>query len=121
MRSILKLNRFTPTTFELVTLRWLIVHKRLELNMLNFIQKIKIGEAPEYLTEQLKYVGEVQPYRVNNANNFRLQRADASAMPKKLDYKGLNMYNKMPNYLKNERNINVYRKNLVNFVRNNNS
>ena len=30
--------------------RWLNVHKRLELNTL----KVKIGEAPEYLTEQLK-------------------------------------------------------------------
>ena len=38
---------------------WLNVDKRLELNTLNFIQKMKIGEAPEYLTKQLKYVGEL--------------------------------------------------------------
>ena len=53
--------------------RWLNVHKRLELNALNFIQKMKIKGAPEYLTEQLKYVREAQPYRLRNANNFRLQ------------------------------------------------
>ena len=45
-------------------LRWLYVLKRLELNALNFIKKMRIGEAPEYLTKQLKYVGEVQPYRL---------------------------------------------------------
>ena len=45
----------------------------------------------------IKYVGESQSYRLRNANNFRLQRADTSAMPKSLYYKGLNMYNKMPN------------------------
>ena len=56
MRSILQLNRYTPTTFMLDALRWLNVHKRSELNTLNFIQKMKIGEAPEYLTEQLKYL-----------------------------------------------------------------
>ena len=39
---------------------------------------MKIGEAPECLTEQLKYVEE--SYRLRNANNFRLQRADTSAM-----------------------------------------
>ena len=57
---------------------------------------MKIGEAPEYLTEQLKYVGEAQPYRLRNAKNFILQRADTNAMQKSLYYKGLNMYNKMP-------------------------
>ena len=41
-------------------LRWLNMRKRLELNMLNLIQKIQI-RAPEYITEQLKYVGEAQP------------------------------------------------------------
>ena len=39
MRSILQLNRFTPTTLMLDALRWLNVHKRLELNTLNFIKK----------------------------------------------------------------------------------
>ena len=72
MRSLLQLNRFTPTTFMLHVLRWLNVHKRLELNTLNFIQKIKIGEAPEYRTEQLKYAAEEQPYRLKNAKKFRL-------------------------------------------------
>ena len=62
-------------------LRWLNVCKRLELNALNFIQKIKIGEAPEYVTEQTKYVSEAQ-------HDFRLQRADTSAMHKSLYYKG---------------------------------
>ena len=59
MRSILQLNIFTRTIFVLDALRWLNVCKILELNTLNFIQKIKIGKTPEYLTKQLKYVGEV--------------------------------------------------------------
>ena len=91
-------------------LRWLNVHKKLELNTNEL-----------YLTEQLKYVGEAESYRLRNANNFILQRTDTSTMQKSLYYKGLNMYNKMPNYLKNERSINVFRKNVVNFVKQNNS
>ena len=42
-------------------------------------------------------------------------QADTSVMQKSLYYKGFNMYNKMPNYLKNERNINVFRINVVNY------
>ena len=53
-------------------LRWLNVYKKLKLNTLNFIKKIKIGKAPDCLTEQLRYVGEAQPYWPRNANNFRL-------------------------------------------------
>ena len=84
MSSILQLNRFTPTNFTLDALRWLNVHKIFELNTLNFIQKLKIGEAPKYLTEQLKYVEEEQPYKLRNAKDFRLQREDTSAMQKSL-------------------------------------
>ena len=72
-------------------------------------------KAPEYITARLKYVGEAQPHRLKNANNLRLQRADTSVMQKSLYYKGFNTYNKMPNYLKNERNINVFRINFVNY------
>ena len=39
------------------------------------------------------------------------------AMQKSLYYKGLNMYNKKPNYLKSERNIKVFRKNVVNMLK----
>ena len=38
-----------------------------------FIQKMKIGDAPDYLTEQLSYVGEVQPYSLRNVMDFRIQ------------------------------------------------
>ena len=40
IRSLLQLNRFTPTTFMLDAMGWLNVQKRLELNTLNFIHKI---------------------------------------------------------------------------------
>ena len=39
-------------------LKWMNVKKRLEMNTLQFIQKIKTGDGFKYLTEQLRYVGE---------------------------------------------------------------
>ena len=71
------------------------MRKRLVFNTLNFIQKIKIGGAPEYLTEELKYVEKAQPYRLRNVKDFRIQRAATSAMQKSLYYKELNMENKI--------------------------
>ena len=74
--------------------RWLNVSSRLEFNTLSFSQKIN---------KQLKCVKEALSYRPRNENDFMLQQMDKSAMQKSLYYKGLDMYNKIPNYLKNER------------------
>ena len=41
---------------------------------------MKIGDAPEYLTGQLRYVGEVQPYSLRNVMDFRNQQAKMKLM-----------------------------------------
>lgn len=119
MRTILKCNRYTPIYVMLNTLRWLNIKQRLELNTLNFIQKMKTGEAPDYLCEQIKYVGDVQPYELRNSENFRLQRVTSTAMQRSLFYKGLKLFNTLPNNLKNERNKNIFKRNSVIFIRSN--
>ena len=35
---------------------------------------MKIGDVPEYLTEQLRYAGEVQPYSSRNVMDFTIQQ-----------------------------------------------
>ena len=49
------------------------IKERLQANTINFIRKMKIGDAPEYQTEQLRYVEEVQPYSLRNVMDFRIQ------------------------------------------------
>lgn len=101
------------------TLKWLNVIQRLKFNTLIFIQKLKNGNSAEYLTRQLQYVGEVQPYNLRNAEDFRIQRVATSAMQKSLFYKGLQLYNNLNSEIKNERNINNFKRKIVFFVRNN--
>lgn len=117
MRSILKCNRFTSIRYMLDALKWLDIKQRLQLNTICFIQKIKMGNAPECLLEQIRYVGDIQPYNLRNALDFRPQRADTNSMQKSLFSKGLKLYNMMPNEVKNETNINIFRKGTVNFVK----
>ena len=57
MRTILKVNRFTSTSWMLDTLKWLNVRERLQVNTIYFIRKMKIGDASDYLTEQLPTSG----------------------------------------------------------------
>ena len=119
MGSILQLNRFRPNTFMLDVVRWL----KIRIKCAEFYSKTENWRSTRQPNcKQLQYVSEGQPYRLRNANDFRLRREDTSGMPKLLYYKGLNMYNKMPNYLMNEKNINVFRKKKFgNFVKNNSS
>lgn len=56
MRSILKCNRYTSIQFMLESLKWLNIQQRLKFNTICFIQKIKTGNAPEYLADQINYV-----------------------------------------------------------------
>lgn len=118
MRSILKCNRYTSIQHMLDSLKWLNITQRLEFNTLNFIQKMKIGSAPEYLTEQLKYVGEVQPYQLRNAENFRLQRTTTTKMQRSLFHKGLKLYNMLSDNIKSETNMNVFKRKCVYFIKN---
>ena len=97
------------------TLKWLNVKQRQQLNTIVFIQKMKMGCALEYLTEQLRYVGEVQSYNLRNASDFRLSPADTNVMQTSLFSKGL--YNTMPIDVKNEMNMNIFRKKTVNFIK----
>lgn len=103
------------------TLKWLNIKQRLALNTLNFIHKIKYGNAPEYLCDQIKYVSEVQPYGLRNADNFRLKRATTTAGQRSLFYKGLKLYNSLTNEIKKETRTNIFRRECVNFVKSNNN
>ena len=68
------------------------------------------GDAPDYPTEQLRYVGEVQPYNLRNVMDFRIQEANTTTRQKSIFYKGLNLYNMLPFDVKNEINAKVFTK-----------
>ena len=61
MLAIIKVNGLTSTRWMLDTLKCLNIKVGLQANTIYFIRKMIIGDAPEYLTEQLHYVKEAQP------------------------------------------------------------
>ena len=81
-----------------------------------FVGKIKKGEAPKYLCEQVKYVGESQSYILRNANDFRILRVKSTQMQKTFFYKGLQLYYLLPINIKNVVNENIFKRKCINFV-----
>ena len=65
------------------------------------------GSAPEYLCDDLQCVGETQPYRLKNASDFRIEWVISTASQKTIFYKGLILYNEIPN----ENNIHIFKRN----------
>lgn len=108
MRAILSCDRYTHISRMLSNLKWMTVIQKLELNTLKFIRKMKQGDAPEYLCDQIKYVRESQPYRLKKADDFRIQSAQSTQMQRSLYYKGFQLFNSRPNNIKNEINYIVF-------------
>ena len=68
---------------------------------------MKIGDASNYIIEQLRYVVQFQPYSLRNVMDFRIQQANTTAKQKLLFYTGLNLYNMLPFNVKNKLNPNI--------------
>ena len=52
-------------------LKWMNVKQGLQMNTIQFIQKIKTGDGPKYLIEQIRYVRETQSYHLRNENQLQ--------------------------------------------------
>ena len=53
------------------------IKQRLQFNILMFVRQMKKGDEAKYLCEQIKCVGECQPYMLRNADDFRILRENA--------------------------------------------
>lgn len=72
MRTILMCNILTPIRLMIDTLKWLTINQRTLMNVLLFVFKMKNSLTPKYLTSQLVYVADVQPYNLRSRGDFRL-------------------------------------------------
>ena len=70
-------------------LKWLSIKQRLELSTLLAVFKVKYGAAPGFFTRGVIRVGEVQPYPLRNAHNFRVSFQNTATDQNTCIYKGL--------------------------------
>lgn len=116
MRTILWCSRYTSKREMLNALEWMDIKQRVVYCVLVFIFKIKNNLLPNYLKENLNYVSDAQ-YNLRNKNDFRIKYASSTRAQNTLMYKGLVMFNSLGNELKVERNLNVFKKKCVEFVK----
>lgn len=119
MRITLKVGRYTQINFMLETLKWLSVHQKILFNVFVIVFKLKLNLYPDYLCSRLVYNGDIHNYNLRNISNFRLNFFRNEKTKNMLLYKGLNLFNNLPNELKQENNINLFKRNLLPYVKEN--
>uniref|UniRef100_A0A6P7G1D0 Uncharacterized protein LOC114336568 n=1 Tax=Diabrotica virgifera virgifera TaxID=50390 RepID=A0A6P7G1D0_DIAVI len=79
---------------------------------------IEHGLAPKYFLDLVSYNSDIHPYFTRNSNNIYISRTNTTGTMNSLLYKGFDNFNKLPTELKLKTSLNMYRKNLKNYVAN---
>ena len=92
------------------------VSQRIVYKSIVLIHKIKLGQAPEYLTDKLNGMREDHSYETRRKHEYKLPRYEKEKTKKTLLYKGIQEYNKINEELKNENNIMIFKNKLYKYV-----
>lgn len=119
MRIVLQVGRHSSIIGMLETLKWMSVYQRILVNVFVIVFKLKQNIYPSYLCNRLIYSGDVHNYNLRNIFNFRLNFFRNEKTKNMLLYKGLNLFNNLPNELKIVNNLNEFKRKIVIYVKNN--
>jgi exonuclease III len=117
MRFILNCRKSASVRFMLRKIGWLDMKQKLELNVLVMIKKILTGNLPEYLSQSVQYVSNVHNYNTRSSRNIYVPTASSAFSEKSLNYSGFQLYNNLPECLKNEMNLNKFKNNCVKYLK----
>ena len=93
MRIILNCPRDTSIVSMLQRTQLLSVKQRLNYNVLLFMFKATKQLLPPYITNQLAYVADVQPYALRSNHNLRLPQLLSNMGQRSFLYRGAQMFN----------------------------
>lgn len=117
MRIVLRCKKRTHVQDMMDALQWLSVKQRIMYRMLVVVFKIKNDLMPKYLSEKIAYVGDNHQYPLRNASDFRLVKTKLENNRKSLVYKCFEEFNKMPKTIKEEININNFKRKVTEYVK----
>lgn len=110
MRIILHCNKRTRIADMLEALQWLNIKQRIYFNVLLFIYKLLNNKLPLYMCRSVFYNRDVHSYGTRKIDHFRLPNFTKTSTQNNLYYKGLKLYNELPNEIKDAKNIRQFKK-----------
>lgn len=119
MRIILKCDYLTPINFMLNELKWLSINQRIVYNVILMIFMMKNDLAPKYLTKKLMYANEIHGRNTRNMVELRLPKYKKESTRKSLYFRGVQLYNQINRDMKEETNVNRFKRKLYEYVKQN--
>lgn len=119
MRIILKCDYLTPIEYMLKELNWLSISQKIIYNVILMIFQMKNNLLPKYLCNKLIYANEIHERNTRNKDEMRLPKYKKEATRRNIFYKGIQMYNQISKDMKQEKNINIFKKKLHDYVKQN--
>lgn len=117
IRIILKVNHYARISDMLDCLQFMNINQRMIYHNLLFIFKMVHKMLPKYMCDKITFVSDIHNYNTRNANNIFVLTAKKSRTLNSLFYKGLILYNSLPAHLKDINNVNIFKRNISNYVK----
>lgn len=119
MRIVLRVSKRTRIAEMLDVLCWMSIQQRIWYQTLVFIFKLKNKMLPGYLTKFISYTSDRHQYELRNVNDFNIGRTNKTSTRNSIFYKGVAQFNVLPDELKNEVKMNVFKRKLASYVKSN--
>lgn len=121
MRLILNCDFMTSTEFMLGALNWLSISQMIRFNVLICTYKMLKGLLPNNLSNNLILTNTIhdRATRQNNEFNLRLPNFNSGFIQNTIFYKGVQMYNALPNEIKKSTSLNVFKNKCKKYVKDN--
>lgn len=117
MRIVLRCRKRTHVQDMLDALQWLNVKQRIMYRTLVVIFKVKNNMMPKYLSDKIMLVGDGHQYPLRNVGDFRLKSNTTENSRKTLVVNGFMEYNKMPKTIKEEINLEIFKRKVLEYVK----
>lgn len=105
-----------PREFMLSALNWLSIEQRIKLNVMTMIFKIKKGETPDYLCNELRYM-ENHIVNLSNKNDFKILYYKTENARNSIFYIGLKLFNDLPDDVKNSQTLSIFKSKCIKYVK----
>lgn len=113
MRTILRLNRYSHERDILKILNFFSVQQLINFNTLTLIFKITKELTPQYLSERLNYnKTNARKNTLRDRNKIELTNATKTCSQNSLFYKGVALFNRLPDSIKSSNTIPEFKKKL---------
>lgn len=118
MRILLSCDIYTPITVMLQSLGWLNIEQCIRRANLVLIYKIEHNLQPSYLKFYIEKRSNFYNYDLRTKQHFNIPMVNTTSLQKTLFYDGVRLYNELPDNIKNARDLKMFTKGLLNYLRN---